>query len=150
MKVADSSIIPWSLACILRVMVLLESTVLRDHSNISEFYDPVLKQEFNIGSPAQSLPTVWWEGTSGGLVEPIWVTAERQGVISAIHMWPGSEAVIHGLQASHVDKFSHDEILSNKVDRIMTWLDLNDSERPAFIAAYVPNIDVCFIRMLLI
>lgn len=131
-------------------MVSLESTVLRGHSKISEFYDPVLKREFNIGSPAKSLPTVWWEGTSGGLVEPIWVTAERQGVISAIHMWPGSEAVIHGLQATHVDKFNHDEILSNKVDRLMTWLDLNDSERPAFIAAYVPNIDVRFIWMLLI
>jgi len=125
-------------------MVSSESTVLHGHSNISEFYDPVLKQEFNIGNPAQSLPTVWWEGTSGGLVEPIWVTAERQGVISAIHMWPGSEAVIHDRQATHVDKFNKNEILSNKVDRVMTWLDLDDSERPAFIASYVPNIDVRF------
>jgi Type I phosphodiesterase / nucleotide pyrophosphatase len=126
-------------------MVSSESTALHDHSNISEFYDPVLKEEFDLGNPAQSLPTVWWEGTSGGLVEPIWVTAERQGVISAIHMWPGSEAVIHGLQATFVDKFKQNEILSNKVDRLMTWLDLDDSERPAFIASYVPNTDVRFI-----
>jgi Type I phosphodiesterase / nucleotide pyrophosphatase len=111
-------------------------------SNFSTFYDPVLKEEFDIGIPAQSLLTKWWEGTSGGLVEPIWVTAERQGIISAIHMWPGSESVIHGLQATHVDKFNKFEALSNKVNRILTWLDLDDSERPAFIAAYVPNIDV--------
>jgi hypothetical protein len=110
--------------------------------NVSEYFDPVLNEEFNIGNPAQSLPTVWWEGTSGGLVEPIWVTAERQGVITAIHMWPGSEAVIHDLQATHVDKFNQLEPLSNKVDRVMSWLDLDDSERPAFIAAYVPNTDV--------
>lgn len=79
-------------------------------------------------------------------MEPIWVTAERQGLISAIHMWPGSEAVIHGIQATHVDKFNQFELLSNKVKRVMTWLDLDDSERPAFIATYVPTIDVyvCF------
>jgi len=130
--------------------VLSESTIFHGHSNISEFYDPVLKQEFKISIPAQYLPSVWWEGTSGGLVEPIWVTAERQGVISAIHMWPGSESVIHDLQATHVDKFNKNEILANKVDRIMTWLDLEDSERPAFIAAYVPNIDVHYFCMSLI
>ena len=104
------------------------------------FYDPVLKDEFDI-TTADSLRPVWWEGT-GGFVEPIWVTAEKQGVISAIHMWPGSESVIHGLQASHVDKFKQIEPLDNKVNRVMSWLDLPDSERPAFIAAYVPNIDV--------
>ena len=102
----------------------------------------MLGKEFNIGNPIQSLPSVWWEGTSGGLVEPIWVTAERQGVISAIHMWPGSESVIHGRQARHVDKFNVFEKLSYKVNRVMSWLDLEDSERPGFIAAYVPNVDV--------
>lgn len=111
-------------------------------AKISEFFDPVLNEEFNIGNPAHSLPSVWWEGTSGGLVEPIWVTAERQGVITAIHMWPGSEAVIHDIQATHVDKFNQLEPLSNKVDRVLSWLDLDDSERPAFIATYVPNTDV--------
>jgi hypothetical protein len=103
----------------------------------------VLKEQFNIGDNTDFLSSVWWEGTSGGLVEPIWVTAERQGVVSAIHMWPGSEATIHGLQATHVDKFKQVEPLPNKVARVMSWLDLDDSQRPAFIAAYVPNIDVC-------
>jgi hypothetical protein len=110
--------------------------------DVSHFWDPVLEEEFNIAVPAQSHPSKWWEGTSGGLVDPIWVTAEQQGVISAIHMWPGSESVIHGVAPTHVDKFNEYEILSNKVDRVMTWLDLDDSERPAFIAAYVPTIDV--------
>ena len=111
-------------------------------AKISEFFDPVQKEEFNIGDPAHSLQPVWWEGTSGGLVEPIWVTAERQGVITAIHMWPGSEAVIHDMQATHVDKFNQLEPLANKVERVLSWLDLEDSDRPAFIATYVPNTDV--------
>jgi Type I phosphodiesterase / nucleotide pyrophosphatase len=107
----------------------------------------VLKDEFDI-TTADGLRPVWWEGT-GGLVEPIWVTAEKLGVISAIHMWPGSESVIHGLQASHVDKFKQIEPLGNKVDRVMSWLDLPDSDRPAFIAAYVPDIDVCSQELLM-
>jgi hypothetical protein len=98
--------------------------------------------EFDITDPAKSLPPWWWEGTSGGLVEPIWVTAERQGVISAIHMWPGSQAVIHGIQPTHVDDFKQVEALSIKVDRVLSWIDMDDSERPGFIAAYVPDIDV--------
>jgi hypothetical protein len=102
----------------------------------------VLQETFDYSHPKQFLPSVWWEGTSGGLVEPIWVTAENQGVITAIHMWPGSESVIHNGQPTHVDKFIPDELLSNKVNRVMSWLDLEDSERPAFIANYVPNIDV--------
>jgi Type I phosphodiesterase / nucleotide pyrophosphatase len=102
----------------------------------------VIKEEFNYGVPSESLPSKWWEGTTDGLVEPIWVTAEKQGVISAIHMWPGSESVIQGLQATHVDPFNQNEALSNKVNRVMSWLDLDDSERPAFLAAYVPTIDV--------
>src|SRR5579871_1982223 len=99
-------------------------------------------QEFDIGDPAKSLASWWWEGTSGGFVEPIWNTVERQGLISAIHMWPGSEAVIHGQQASYVDKFNLFETLSNKVSRVLSWLDMDDLQRPSFIAAYVPNIDV--------
>jgi hypothetical protein len=101
-----------------------------------------MKEDFSIHLP-YALDSVWWEGTSGGLVEPLWVTAERQGIITATHMWPSSESVIHGLQATRVDKFKQNEPLADKVDRVISWLDLEDFERPAFIAAYVPNIDVC-------
>ena len=123
-------------------MGLLESILSQVIADFSHFWDPVLMDEFNVGKPATLLPSKWWEGTSGGLVEPIWVTAENQGVISAIHMWPGSESVIHGVQATHVDKFNEYEILSNKVNRVLSWLDMDDEERPAFIATYVPTIDV--------
>ena len=78
----------------------------------------------------------WWEGA-----EPLWVTAEKAGVRAAVHMWPGSEAHIQGVEVSHVDAFNAHEKLPRKVDRILSWLDLPDSERPQFIAAYVPDID---------
>lgn len=99
------------------------------------FWDPNLKKEFYYTDPARSLGKEWWGG------EPIWATAERQGMKSAVHMWPGLE-VTNGWGASYVDHYNGSEQLERKTARILEWLDMPLSERPQFIAAYVPNIDV--------
>lgn len=88
----------------------------------------------------------WWNAG-----EPIWVTAEKQGISSAVHMWPGSEAGLGGkFDAKYVDKYNGTEILGKKVDRILGLLDLpgphdvgarKDLPRPQLIAAYVPDVD---------
>ena len=111
------------------------------------FWDPDLKEEFYYTDPTRSMQPKWW---SRG--EPIWVTAERQNIHTAIHMWPGSEAHIHHIEPTFVDKFNGSEILSRKVDKVLQLLDLPgfsepgalspSTTRPNLIAAYVPNIDV--------
>lgn len=102
------------------------------------FYDPKLKSRFINVDPKLGLNPKFWEGG-----EPIWLTAAKQGVNSAVHMWPGSEVP---LATEHkplfVDKFNKSEVLSNKVDRTMQWLDVEDiSERPELILTYVPTVD---------
>ncbi|KAH8885773.1 Phosphodiest-domain-containing protein [Thozetella sp. PMI_491] len=99
------------------------------------FWDPTLQAEFYYTDPSRSMDPKWWMG------EPFWATAEKQGIRTAIHMWPGSEAHILHIEPSYVDKFNSKEMLSNKVDRIMSFLDKPDHERPQIIAAYVPNVD---------
>jgi predicted AlkP superfamily pyrophosphatase or phosphodiesterase len=108
------------------------------------FWDPHLQAEFYYTDPARSLDPKWWNG------EPIWVTAESQGIRTAIHMWPGSEAHIGGIEPTHMDKYNGKEPLPNKVDRILGLIDLKNGseatlaaggERPQLIAAYVPVID---------
>jgi predicted AlkP superfamily pyrophosphatase or phosphodiesterase len=111
------------------------------------FWDPILKEEFYYTDPARSMQPKWW--ISGG-AEPLWSTAESQGVRSAIHMWPGSEAHIQ-LEPTFVDKFNGTEALSRKVDRVLGLLDLPteldsgivsiSESRPQFIAMYVPDVD---------
>ena len=111
----------------------------------NSFWDPELEEEFYYRDPARSMQPKWW---SGG--EPLWVTAENQNVRSAIHMWPGSEAHIQ-TEPTYVDKFNATEVLSRKVDRILEFLDYPSqydsgivaisTERPQFIATYVPNVD---------
>lgn len=110
----------------------------------NSFWDADLGEEFYYTDPAHSMQPKWW---SGG--EPLWVTAERQGLKTAIHMWPGSEAHIQ-LEPTYVDKFNGTESLARKVDRILHFLDLPDAKnagiggtqtRPQLIAAYVPDVD---------
>jgi len=108
------------------------------------FWDPNLKEEFYYTHPESALQSKWWGG------EPFWVTAERQGLKSAVHMWPGSEAHIDNVDLAFVDKFNGDEKLTNKIQRVLGWLDLPgpkdqasiaESPRPQLIVAYVPNVD---------
>ncbi|KAF3046673.1 hypothetical protein E8E12_011517 [Didymella heteroderae] len=108
------------------------------------FWDPDLQREFYYTDPERSLQPFWWGG------EPFWVTAEKQSVRTAVHMWPGSEAHIEDQQIAYVDKYNGSEVLDRKVDRIMDLLDVPGpmdfgakaaTPRPQLIAAYVPNVD---------
>jgi len=77
----------------------------------------------------------WWGG------EPIWVTAKRQGLRTATLFWPGSEAAIGGLRPDRW--LPYDGALPNevRVDRILAWLDLPASARPALITGYFSDTD---------
>lgn len=109
------------------------------------FWDTDLKEEFFYTDPARSMQPKWWLEA-----EPLWVTASKQDVRSAIHMWPGSEAHIQ-IEPAFVDKFNGTELLSRKVDRVLQFVDLPSiddpgvteiaTSRPQFVAFYVPNVD---------
>lgn len=111
----------------------------------NSFWDPELQEEFYYTDTNVSMQSKWWNG------EPFWVTAEKHGVRSAIHMWPGSEAHIAGdAEPAFIDTYNGQEKLSNKVARVLEFLDLPGAEdpeitaaemRPQLIAAYVPNVD---------
>ena len=107
------------------------------------FWDPVLEEEFTYTNETVSMVPKWWGG------EPLWVTTEKQGVRTAVHMWPGSEAGIGGIRPTFLDRFNGNEPLTKKTTRILGLLDLpgdydlasDVGRRPQFIAAYVPVID---------
>lgn len=111
----------------------------------NSFWDPELQEEFYY-TDSNAMQAKWWHG------EPLWVTAEEQGVRVATHMWPGSEAHIGDLEPSFVDKYNGSEVLERKVSTILGYLDkpgpdmlsvdtIVDDQRPQLIAAYVPNVD---------
>ncbi|KAF2452471.1 alkaline-phosphatase-like protein [Lineolata rhizophorae] len=111
----------------------------------NSFWDEELAAEFYYTNKSHSMQPHWWADG-----EPVWVTAENAGVPAAIHMWPGSEAHIAGVEPAHLDRYNGSEVLSRKVDRIMQFLDLpgpdqpgasRTAPRPQLIAAYVPDVD---------
>jgi predicted AlkP superfamily pyrophosphatase or phosphodiesterase len=108
----------------------------------NDFWAPDLQDYFEV-EPDIVTQAKWW------MAEPIWNTAEKQGVCSAIHMWPGSEAPIGNMEPTFWDRYNGSELLARKVDRVLEFLDLpgeesehdEDKLRPQLIAAYVPNVD---------
>ncbi|KAL8690961.1 MAG: hypothetical protein Q9218_003719 [Villophora microphyllina] len=109
----------------------------------NSFWDPQMNEDFFYTDPTRSMQPKWWADG-----EPLWVTAEKQNVTTAIHMWPGSEAHIMSLEPTFLDKFNGSEDLTRKMDRILELLDTPGpalepavASRPQLIAAYVPNVD---------
>lgn len=99
------------------------------------FYDPKLKKQF-VNTGKLGLDPAFWHGG-----EPVWATAQRQFVKLAVHMWPGSEVLLH--EPAIFDRYNGSEPLLAKVERITGWLDVEDvNKRPELILAYVPTVDL--------
>jgi predicted AlkP superfamily pyrophosphatase or phosphodiesterase len=99
-----------------------------------EFFDPERGKGF-FYRDASAVDGTWYRG------EPIWATAERQGMVSAICYWAGSEASIQGIRPTYSRKFA--ENLSNeaRVDQVLDWLRLPPEGRPHLLAAYFSDVD---------
>jgi predicted AlkP superfamily pyrophosphatase or phosphodiesterase len=77
----------------------------------------------------------WWGG------EPIWVTAEKQGRRAASFFWPGSEAPIGGVLATHWMEYDDNFPFAARVDSVLTWLDQPVESRPAIATLYYSIVD---------
>jgi alkaline phosphatase D len=73
--------------------------------------------------------------------EPIWVTAEKQGVKSASYFWVGSEADIMGVSPSYWYPYRHDVPYLTRVEKVLEWLRLPLSRRPGLIFLYFDQPD---------
>lgn len=102
------------------------------------FFDPKLNKQFvNTNPKLGGLDPDFWQGG-----EPIWTTAQRQGVKAAVHMWPGSEVPGVGPKTDF-DRYNGSELLTSKVEKLMKWIDREDEhERPQLMLTYVPTIDL--------
>ena len=68
--------------------------------------------------------------------EPIWVTAEKNGIITATYFWVGSEAPIGGYYPTYYKNYKNGINPKNKVDQVIDWLKLPIDERPRLICLY--------------
>ncbi len=100
----------------------------------NRIYDDTTSEFYTLsnGAPTQSK---WYQG------EPIWVTAERQGLKSATLFWPGSEAEINGFRPTYYRAYDGEFPYEKRVEQILNWLDLPDDKRPQFLTLYFDEPD---------
>ena len=105
----------------------------------NHFYDP----ELGSFSTRKAAESEFWD--VGG--EPIWITAERQGVRTATFFWPGSETTIGGLRPSIYMDYNESLPYTERVDTVLSWLDgkmgtarLGET-KPQFVTLYFESPD---------
>lgn len=100
----------------------------------NSMFDPDFGERFSLGSPAVQ-EGKWWGG------EPIWVTAQKQGLRAACMFWPGSEAEIAGMRPWEWRKFDYAVTPEERVRTVLDWLARPPDERPRLITLYFHEID---------
>ena len=77
----------------------------------------------------------WWGG------EPIWVTAEKQGVKTGTMFWLGSEAEIGGVRPTYWSPYEHMKSYDTRTEEVLSWLAKPLAERPRFVTIYFHAVD---------
>jgi len=102
-----------------------------NHGIISNnMYDSGMDAEFHLDDRTAVEDSRWWGG------EPIWVTAESQGVQSATLFWPGSETEIGGFRPTDWRPYDESMTFESRVDQVLEWLDRGKKRRPQLITLY--------------
>jgi predicted AlkP superfamily pyrophosphatase or phosphodiesterase len=91
---------------------------------------------FMLSKPQIVHDPIWWEEA-----EPIWVTAEKQGVRTATMFWPGTDGPIHGVQPHDWRLFNKAVPAAERVDQVLSWLDRPGAERPRLVTLYFDAVD---------
>ncbi|XP_077991015.1 venom phosphodiesterase-like [Glandiceps talaboti] len=100
----------------------------------NNMYDPEFNTVFSLGS-SESRKARWWGG------EPIWVTAEKQGLRTATYFWPGSDVDIAGIRPTYSFVYDGDTSYEQRTDIVLGWLGMPEEKRPDFITLYFDEPD---------
>ena len=115
---------------------IVTGLTLAHHGIISNnIRDANIPGEFSLSNREVQLDPRWWGG------EPIWNTAQKQGRTAAAMFWPGSEAMIGGLQASYWTPYDDDMPHAERVRRILDWLRMPARKQPSFLTLYFSDVD---------
>ncbi len=102
----------------------------------NRFLDPASGQRFSF-TDRVAVEDGWWYGG-----EPIWVTAESQGMATAAFMFVGTEADVGGVRPSRWTPFSDQIPGEERVDQVLAWLDEPRDTRPRLMTLYFEHVDM--------
>lgn len=103
-----------------------------DHHGLvnNAFYDTVAKRSFAIGLKDARFDPLFYLG------EPIWITAQRQGLKTASYFWVGSDVAINGRHPDYWKMYDEEVSFEQRIDTVIYWLSLPQKMRPSLIMTY--------------
>jgi predicted AlkP superfamily pyrophosphatase or phosphodiesterase len=101
----------------------------------NSFYDPARGESYSISNRDAVMDGSWYRG------EPIWVTAERQGMVAASYFWVGSEADVAGVRPTFWKPYDGAVPNEARVDSVLAWLRLPPARRPHVVTLYFSEVD---------
>lgn len=117
----------------------LATGLVPDHHGLidNKFYDKKSGLIYSIGDAKTKSDPRFYGG------EPIWLTAQRQGLKSGVVYWPGSDVAIKGSYPTYYKNYEHKPLLtfSERLAEIERLVKLPENERPALIMAYFEEPD---------
>ncbi|MEO7454872.1 MAG: ectonucleotide pyrophosphatase/phosphodiesterase [Gemmatimonadaceae bacterium] len=99
------------------------------------FFDPSRRRWYRLSDTSAVRDSSWYAG------EPIWVTAERNGVKSGVYFWSGSEAAIGGVRPSYYTLYDAKVPNAARVDGVTSWLRKPAADRPHLVMIYFSDVD---------
>lgn len=101
----------------------------------NRFWAPDLNDYYSLGDKDRVYnPDFYWG-------EPIWNTAEKQGVKAASYFWVGSETAIQGMRPSYWKSYDGRVPFIERADSVLMWLQKPLKERPRMITWYLQEPD---------
>ncbi len=101
----------------------------------NRFYAPDIDKYYSISNAEAVTDPEFYFG------EPIWVTAEKQGVKSASYFWVGSEAPHDSIFPSYHYAYNESVPFEDRIDGVIEWLNLPEDKRPHLIMWYIQEPD---------
>jgi predicted AlkP superfamily pyrophosphatase or phosphodiesterase len=101
----------------------------------NNFYDPARDLAYRMNNKKGVEDSSWYGAT------PLWVLAEKQGLLSASFYWVGAEAAIQGVRPTYYYKFNSLITMGDRIRDVRNWLSLPEEIRPHLITFYIPDVD---------
>lgn len=98
-------------------------------------YDPVFEATYSMGNREEVENPRWYGG------EPLWVTAETQGMVAASYFWVGSETAVMGVRPTFWKPYDGRTTHEARVDSVLAWLELPPARRPHLVTLYFSAVD---------
>ncbi|HIC57222.1 MAG TPA: alkaline phosphatase family protein, partial [Acidobacteria bacterium] len=101
----------------------------------NRFFDPDRDEHFSYRDRATVQDGSWWQG------EPIWVTAETQGMVTGAFFFPGTETAIRGIRPTYWKPYDGQVPNRDRIQQVLAWLSLPVHQRPHLVTLYFSLVD---------